>query len=291
MDKKTLLLLLDKIFIDDIAEKIADMVIFKPKTKEEIQKAVDIWCENKEEAILKYGYISIWDTSLITDMSYLFKCKNHFEDTCKYKFNDDISNWNVSNVTNMRGMFSSCYLFNQPLNTHKVTRNDDSTYIAWDVSNVINMQSMFGGARSFIQPLNNWNVSNVENMIGMFSGCYKFNQPLEKWDISKVEWCFNMFAEAKSFNQPLNKWNLSNKVYMTNCMFSGAISFNQNLNNWKLSNVHHTRYMFKNAESFNQNINEWDMSNIDDMNYMFEGSGMEVLPEWYRGLTGKEPFF
>ena len=33
MNKETLLNELDKLFIDDIAEKLVDMVIFKPKTK------------------------------------------------------------------------------------------------------------------------------------------------------------------------------------------------------------------------------------------------------------------
>ena len=38
----------------------------------------------------------------------------------------------------------------------------------WDVSKVTNMEDMFRNASSFNQPLNNWNVSNVTNMYGMF---------------------------------------------------------------------------------------------------------------------------
>ena len=45
--------------------------------------------------------------------------------------------------------------FNQPLNN-------------WNVSNVTHMRGMFKGAFSFNQPLNNWNVSNVRNMDQMF---------------------------------------------------------------------------------------------------------------------------
>ena len=41
--------------------------------------------------------------------------------------------------------------FNQPLNK-------------WNVSNVTDMSGMFLGATSFNQPLNNWNVSNVKFM-------------------------------------------------------------------------------------------------------------------------------
>ena len=40
--------------------------------------------------------ISLWDTSMITDMSYLFESSN---------FNENINDWNVSNVENMSFMF------------------------------------------------------------------------------------------------------------------------------------------------------------------------------------------
>ena len=39
----------------------------------------------------------------------------------------------------------------------------------WNVSNVTNMHGMFGGASSFNQPLNHWNVSNVTDMGWMFN--------------------------------------------------------------------------------------------------------------------------
>ena len=79
----------------------------------------------------------------------------------------------------------------------------------WDVSSVTNMSSLFAGASSFNQPLNNWNVSNVKTMNRMF-GKSSFNQPLNNWNVSKVKDMEEMFEDAKSFNQPLNKWNVSN---------------------------------------------------------------------------------
>ena len=73
----------------------------------------------------------------------------------------DISNWDMSNVTNMKFMFEGAVSFNQPLNN-------------WNVSNVTNMKFMFCAAESFNQPLNNWNVSNVEDMEGMFKEATSF---------------------------------------------------------------------------------------------------------------------
>ena len=51
----------------------------------ELRGAVYMWCkdETQEEAKKKYGHISYWDVSQITDMSYLFYFKTDF--------NDDIS--------------------------------------------------------------------------------------------------------------------------------------------------------------------------------------------------------
>jgi surface protein len=112
------------------------------------------------------------DTSNITDMSRLFI--NNREN-----FNGDISKWDVSNVTNMKGMFEGCKLFNRPLND-------------WDVSSVENMESMFCHCESFNQPLDKWDVSNVDNMWYMFNSCTSFNQDISKWNTSKASamWTF-----------------------------------------------------------------------------------------------------
>ena len=82
---------------NDTLPIIKDFIIFKPKTKAELQNALESWCKNKGKALRKYGDISLWDTSLITDMSRLFFRKQ--------LFNSDISNWDVSNVNNMEQMF------------------------------------------------------------------------------------------------------------------------------------------------------------------------------------------
>jgi surface protein len=66
--------------------------------------------------------ISDWNTSLITDMSALFKDKT--------TFNDNISNWNTSAVTNMSYMFNGASAFNQNIS-------------GWSVSNVTNSTEIF----------------------------------------------------------------------------------------------------------------------------------------------------
>ncbi len=132
----------------------------------------------------KYGHISFWDVSNVTNMASAFS----YEET----FNMNIDLWDVSNVTNMSTMFCGAYAFNQPLN--------------WDVSNVTTMEFMFEETYAFNQTLN-WDVSNVTNMEGMFfraRAFNNFNQPLD-WDVSSVTEMAGMFKDAIHFNQPLDQ--------------------------------------------------------------------------------------
>ncbi len=104
---------------------------FRPKDKEDLLQALRMSVDSRTS---KYGPMSSWDVSLVTDMSQLFW-------EFIFKNDDDISGWNVSNVTNMESMFTASDSFNQPLND-------------WNVSNVTNMKLMFHSCRSFNQPLN-----------------------------------------------------------------------------------------------------------------------------------------
>ena len=81
----------------------SEPVVFQPQTKEELQTAVDLWVDDNASALTTYGEINTWDVSLITDMSNLFNDKS--------EFNEDLSNWNVSNVTNMGLMFLGASIF------------------------------------------------------------------------------------------------------------------------------------------------------------------------------------
>ena len=188
------------------------MVIFKPTTKKELQNALMDWTYDDEESENKYGPINKWDISLLDDLSYLFG-DTHYETYHRHidnelfepMFNEDISNWNVTNVKNMEGLFMNLQYFNQPLND-------------WDVSNVENMSNMFAGCMFFVQPLDKWNTSKVTNMSRMFGATYayyglhtcRFNQNINNWDVSNVNDMSCMFCDCLYYDKPLDNWNLSN---------------------------------------------------------------------------------
>ena len=199
-------------------------------------------------------------TTKVTDMSSMFPSSSSENEVDE--FNQDISHWDVSNVTNMERMFYTLFSFDQPLNN-------------WDVSNVTTMREMFLGAYYFNQDISSWDVNNVTDMSDMFVAAGAFNQDISSWDVSNVTSFSFMFYRASSFNQPIGNWNTSNVTNMRST-FKAADNFNQSLANWDVSNVTTMYGMFgangdSDAEpmSFNQDISSWDVSNVLFMNYMF----------------------
>ncbi len=197
-----------------------------------IKRAVTLWCNSRREAEERFGHISRWNTSRVTNMENLFH--NQFT------FNDDLSQWNVSRVTNMKNLFDGASSFNQSMND-------------WDVSNVKQMSGMFRGASLFNQPLDRWNVNNVTTMLDMFSGAASFNQPIGNWNVRNVTDMRGMFYGATEFNQPLNDWSVI-KVIDQSDMFRDARSFNRPLNRWTVPNVRDRTNMFAGAINFAQAI-------------------------------------
>lgn len=114
--------------------------------------------------------INFWDTSNITDMSYLFyKCFN-----ISYLSEINFSSWNTSNVTNMEYMF---------YNTNNIY--DNIGLSGWDTSKVTNMRYMFFNT-PFSDDISSWNTSNVTNMDGMFMESIFFNRDISGWCVENI---------------------------------------------------------------------------------------------------------
>lgn len=106
----------------------------------------------------------------------------------------------------------------------------------WDVSSVTDMVGMFNRATSFNQDVGDWDVGSVTRMSFMFNEASAFNQDIGDWDVSSVTDMLRMFMDATAFNGDIRAWNVANVTDMT-AMFTNARSFNQNLGDWYVSNV------------------------------------------------------
>jgi surface protein len=154
-------------------------------------------------------------------------------------FNTDISMWDVSNVTDMTGMFANS-IYNQPLNN-------------WNVSKVGSMNSMFHSNYYFNQPLNNWNVSNVVSMSSMFEKCSAFNGDISNWNVGKVtifHSMFNMWRVSPIFNIDLSNWDVHSCTNFGS-MFYYCNSFNKSyISHWNVSPSSYIDLMFGNTPSY-----------------------------------------
>lgn len=170
---------------DYILEKLKigkeTLSIWQPKTKDELYDMVVKKIEGDEDADL-----NDIDTSLITDMSELFN--KVISRTRNSVGKIDISEWDVSNVTNMHAMFRNCALFSCNLSK-------------WDVSKVEDMSDMFNGCYKFKSDISKWDVSSVKNMSGAFYDTSMFDCDLSKWDVSNVENYSGAFAGSSNISR------------------------------------------------------------------------------------------
>jgi len=182
--------------------------------------------------------------------------------------NSSISNWNVSTIDTMSGLFSSCTSFNKPLNN-------------WNTSNVVLMNGMFQFTSVFNQNIGAWNVSKVITFLSMFQGA-KFNNgessDINNWSINTIGSVnmTSMFQSAPTFNQPVGNWDVSG-VTNLNQMFQGATLFNQDIRTWNVSNVTTFNGMFSTASSFNRNLGAWQLRLTGtSLSGIFGSSGMSA---------------
>lgn len=169
------------------------------------------------------------DTSKITSMSYLFRGNlpgiSISDEQLLRSFNGDISEWDVSNVTEMVCMFAKS--------------NFDGDLSGWDVSNVRNFGNMFCASKFTGKNGNigKWKLNNAVRLHNMFKET-KFNGDISEWTVSSVETFECMFQDNSEFNQPIGKWKLnSSKKICVWKMFDEATAFCQDLSSWDFSDI------------------------------------------------------
>ena len=187
------------------------------------------------------------------------------------------------NVTNMRAMFASAYLFTGDSigTTERVT---DMSYMFYnniafngiinlDAKSVTNMSFMFNGALN-CKNVNIGNTNNVKDMSFMFSSVTDFIQDISTWNTSKVTNMFCMFLSA-GFTKNMSGWDVS-KVTNMGSMFENSTSdFSSfDISGWKTTSLKDTSFMFSGASAFDKNISNLDVTKITKLTNMLKNSGM-----------------
>lgn len=237
-------------------------VVFEPVDIEELQ------FDMKMLARISHWNFNCINTSKLTDLSFLFKYDREVNDynaenTSLKQLNVglienkiNMSEWDVSNVKNFRGLFNSGYMYG--------TRNKMNMDLSnWDVSNGENFSRMFYGCQSISDNgISNWNVSSGIEFGYMFCDCTRFNADLSGWDVSNAKNMEYMFDACRSFNADLSGWDVSNCKNF-HWMFYGCKKFTSDLSGWNVSNGEKFNYMFYNCENFTSDLSDWRFPNAD----------------------------
>ena len=191
--------------------------------------------------------LSDWDTSNVTDMSWMFS-------NCRGLTYIDLSKFNTSNVTNMSIMFLNC---------NSLTSLDLS---GLNTSKVTNMKSMFESCKALTSlDLGGWNTSNVTDMGTMFYNCNSLTSlDLSGWNTSKVTNMSNMFYNCNSLTYlDLSGFDTSNVTNMSN-MFTGCNSLTYlDLSGFDTSNVTDITFLFYGNQLLERlNLVGWDLENL-----------------------------
>ena len=172
------------------------------------------------------GHISNWHVSNVTDMSGLFEGKSDFD--------EDLGNWDVSNVTTMWKMFKYATLFNN------------------------------GGSDN----IKNWNLASLETAQGIFIDT-SFNQDISAWTFPNEIHLGGLFY-GTPFNQDISGWNVSNATAMS-YMFADS-PFNKDISGWNVSKVVTIGHMFRDNDDFDQDISGWNVSKVTNFGYASQGT-------------------
>jgi surface protein len=191
--------------------------------------------------------------------------------------NINLSLWDVTNITNMRGMFQLCDKFNGVLWKTLKSGNVDLRNMFYGAGNFNN-----GGSNVGIQQ---WNTDDVTRMDSMFQSAFAFNSDISAWDTGNVTNMEFMFAgNAVSnhiFNQPIGGWNVDNVNNMVG-MFSHNTSFDQNISGWnvsKWSQVNNTDFPLSNAVTPSLNLS------TSNYNALLLAWDQYTYPNWPVGNT------
>ena len=200
--------------------------------------------------------LSNFDTSQVTNMRYMFSGMSNLTTL-------NLSNFDTSKVTNMRGMLEAM---------SRLTTLDLSNF---DTSQVTNMSYMFDSSNFTTLNLSNFNTSRVTDMSLMFAATPKLTSlDLSNFDTFKVTNMSGMFYEMSN----LTTLNLSNfntsRVTDMSFMFAATPKLTSlDLSNFDTSQVTNMHAMFNVMSNLTTlNLSSFNTSNVKNMRYMFNGA-------------------
>ncbi len=183
-------------------------------------------------------------------------CRNMFYE---YKGELDLSNFDTSNVVNMRNMFCDC----------ECTSLDLSSF---NTSKVTDMEAMFYCCKSLKElNLSNFDTSKVKNMNSMFYMCFSLEElDLSSFNTSKVTDMGSMFSYCESLKElDISSFDTSNATNVKSMFYNSKLlgtgdSLKQNLLKQSLLNNGDGKVLYKTFKKL------FNISDSDFINTLYE---------------------
>ena len=277
----------DKIYLDNIfitGTPTNNIEIINPGSIIKLEWVDNLLsCKNmfKDLANITEIDLSNFDTSLITDTSYMF---SH----CYSLTSINLNNFDSSSVNNMAGMFRYCInllsINLTQFNTSLVTNMNEflracNKLISIDVSNfdtseVKDMGVMFRELTNLgFLDLSNFDTSKVTNMYGMFSFCNSLTSLiLTSFNTSSVKE-FSYFLEGCGELTEINVKNFdTSSANDIQGMFSSCSKITEiDVSNFNTKNVVRINSLFNNCNNLESiNLSNFDTSEVVNMDWLFK---------------------
>ena len=203
----------------------------------------------------------------------------------------DLSSFDTSNVTDMRGMFWVSKVKSLDVSKFNTGKVKDMSYMFthlnvtsidglsnFDTSNVTNMDHMFYLNASATLDVSSFNTSKVTNMTGMFAYCPELTSlNLNNFDTSNVTSMDLMFVDSHVSPLNLKKFNTS-KVTSMNGMFRDSRATTLDLSSFDTSNVTDMSGMFWNSKVTTlKGLEKFNTSKVNGMSRMFGSTQLSTL--------------
>ena len=222
---------------------------------EESDYEIKLWLDPTDKTA--YYYAESEKVYLNMDSRYMFSLR--FDE--KNILDIDLSSFDTSKVTNMRGMFYEMrYLTSLNLSN-------------FDTSKVTDMSEMFENMYNLTSlDLSNFDTSKVTNMAGMFNSMFNLTTlNLSNFDTSRVTDMSDMFFCIYNLTTlDLSNFDTSKVTDMRDMFYSMRSLTTLNLSNFDTSKVTDMGLMFCSMRSLTTlNLSNFDTSKVTAMNGMF----------------------
>lgn len=255
---------------------------------------------NTQSVTVNGNTYTAWDVKRSSGSAYSTKFHTMFQQA--WNFNQDLSNWDVSDTPSLYATFQQAYSF-------------EGTGVGnWDISGKTSLQSTFNACFYFNPDLSNWDASNVTNWRHTFALNHSLMFDFGNWNytISPTD-MFETFKEvgvrqdlqdSNLTEMDFSNWDVSgltsligtfNSEYAhvnstvarisdhSNYITSGSVpttyyKFRRTwvpvISNWDVSNVTTMKDLFRHnpniATNSNFDLSSWDVSNVTDASYIFQ---------------------